>query len=67
VREYRYISIGKKNVFATGKNRVTCPANVKAEFIWLLPDVANDNQPFGGSDGGPLLLSASADGVAMRP
>ena len=35
--------------------------DVKAEFIWLMPEVANDNTPFGGYDGtagyAPLAVS----------
>jgi RHS repeat-associated protein len=29
----------------------TSATDVKAEFIWLMPEAANDNQPFGGDDG----------------
>jgi len=40
-------------------------ADVKAEFVWTLPEVANDNQPFGGDDGAggymPLAV-ATPDG-----
>jgi RHS repeat-associated protein len=44
----------------------TSAADVKAEFIWLSPEVANDNAPFGGDDGvggyAPLAV-AVADGA----
>jgi RHS repeat-associated protein len=42
-------------------------AEVKAEFIWLNPDAANDNSPHGGADGSLLHLSASADGAGYAP
>jgi hypothetical protein len=42
-------------------------AEVKAEFIWLNPDAANDNSPHGGSDGTFVRLSASADGGGYAP
>jgi YD repeat-containing protein len=42
-------------------------AEVKAEFIWLNPDAANDNSPHGGYDGTFVSLSASADGGGYAP
>jgi RHS repeat-associated protein len=39
-------------------------ADVKAEWIWLSPEVANDNQPYGGDDGagGYALIRVSTAG-----
>ena len=42
----------------------TSAADVIAETIWLSPDVANDNQPFGGDDGvggyAPLVVATGS-------
>lgn len=49
----------------------TSAADVVAETIWLLPEAANDNQPFGGDDGiggyAPLaVVTGSGTGVATN-
>jgi RHS repeat-associated protein len=45
-------------------------SDVKAEFIWALPQVANDNSPFGGDDGvggyAPLAVATPDSGGTVQ-
>jgi RHS repeat-associated protein len=56
-----------QNLLKSAETDSAAMAEVKAEFIWLNPDAANDNSPHGGSDGTFVSLSASADGGGYAP
>ncbi|MBO9581742.1 MAG: hypothetical protein J7498_12695 [Sphingobium sp.] len=48
--------VGTRHFLYVGDGRMLAEygasaTDVKAEFIWLSPDAANDNSPFGGGDG----------------